>query len=193
MNLSSSSVLISALALGACAETLPVEGQSCPCAPGYSCQVDDQICVESVVEERGNRPPRCTRTAPECSQREMFITDQFASAGEVSARILGRWLACEGSEGVDQEPPDFMGIEFSSDGKFYLLREVAPDQCERDYGFDHEGTWKVLDISEQNPPGTYQVDLQWAGGSRGGMVPSFSAEPLKLRTDYWGEMIGDPQ
>jgi hypothetical protein len=70
---------------------------------------------------------------------------------------------------------------------------VAPGQCERDVGFDREGTWDVSDISEQNQPGTYQVTLHFAGGSSGGMVPSFSAQPLKLNTDWWGEMIADPQ
>lgn len=193
MKMSTPFILVPVLAMFACADPLSVEGLRCPCAPGYGCRVEDETCVESVAEVRRDGPLRCTRSAPECTQREEIITDQFASADEVADRILGRWLVCEGSDGLEDEDADFMGIEFTEGRRFHLLREVAPGQCERDLGFEREGTWDVSDISEQNQPGTYQVSLYFAGGGAGGMVPSFSAQPLKLRTDWWGEMVADPQ
>jgi len=188
--------LVPCAALLACASDPSLEDRSCPCVPGYSCRLADQVCVESPSVQRGDAEPRCTREAPECSQDEATITDSFASADQLEELLVGRWLLCEGAEKANEDP-ELMGIEFVEGGMFYLLTRNSDGECVRDHGFDREGSWELEDISEQNPPGTYQASMFWAGGGVGAMVPAFSGSPRKMRDggdpDWWGELIADPQ
>jgi hypothetical protein len=48
-------MLAPAIAFFACADPLSVEGLRCPCAPGYSCRVEDETCVEEPRD--GRRAP----------------------------------------------------------------------------------------------------------------------------------------
>lgn len=186
------SLLCAALFLGACVDSVSEDGLGCPCAAGFACDVDKDECVAPTVQQlEAPTMNRCTRTAPECDVRENFLIDSFDSDRQLASLLEGRWLVCEGTPLADNEP-DLIGYEFDGDGRFYRIVKNEADECERDYGFEREGTWYLIDISEQNPPGTYQLVLDWTGGGTGGMVPSFSLEPRKMHDGFGrSTLVGD--
>lgn len=181
-----------AVLAAACTSVLPVDDRACPCAPGNACQVSDNICVPYQREATGSSAFRCQRDVPECTVPEEFVVDTFKSSEDLSRYLVGRWLWC----GTDGPEPTAMGIELTDDGRFHLLHRNAQGECERSFGFDRAWSWSIEDISEQNPDGTYQVNMRWDGAGVGSIVPAFSARPHKLRNRGpagFGMLVADPQ
>jgi hypothetical protein len=179
-----------------CAQTHPLEGLNCPCAAGFSCRLDDNTCVATQTITPGNAPPRCTRTAPECTQSEHLITDHFASVDAAKAAATGRWLMCEGQVApAVVVAPDFMGYEYRSDGRWSQLVKNAAGDCEAATGFNKEGTWSVKEMSGENA-GMYQVTASTVGSGGGGEIFTLvaSGQPRKLANlQFFFNVVADPQ
>jgi hypothetical protein len=190
-------LLCSLTAVAGCAETHSLEGTSCPCPGGYSCRLDDNVCITTERIMPSSSALRCTTTAPECTQSERVLTEKFASAEAAREAVTGRWLMCEGKvlEGV-VVPPDFRGYDLEADGSWAKLKEVAPGECEHDSGFGNEGTWDVFELESEDGPGRFQVRLRTTGGGEGlrhGQV-TVSASPRKLNLlNGLTEVVADPQ
>jgi hypothetical protein len=188
---------LAAVAAGACASTHSLEGLDCPCAPGYSCRLDDNTCVTTQAITPGNAPPRCTRTAVECTQSEHLITDHFASVDAAKAAATGRWLMCDGQVAPAVVIADnFMGYEYRADGTWSELIKNAAGDCENATGFSKEGTWSVKEMSSDEDAGMYQVTARSTGSGTSGEVFTLtsSGQPRKLAYLHGlFRVVADPQ
>ena len=77
-------------------------------------------------------------------------TEPWESEVEMTACIVGQWLACPGFtvSGVGSG----VGLEFTPDGK--VIRLLLDENCEvvRGTGIDHVGTWKFGDVGTGDGP-----------------------------------------
>lgn len=116
---------------------------------------------------------RC-EVPPACGDAAAATVERYPSADDLEARLVGAWWTCDA-------PSIFgRGLELTPDREVYLLTE-APDgsgSCQRTTD-QPIGAWWVFDISEQNPAGTFQLDIDW-GGRVSLMVPTFTADVRRL-------------
>ena len=71
---------------------------------------------------------------------------KYKSDAEVSAHTVGRWISCGGMLS------DAPGIEFATDGKFYVLRKDASGNLVRGTDAKDVGTWVL---------GNYSADFKY--------------------------------
>jgi hypothetical protein len=105
----------------------------------------------------------------------------LTSVGQVEQLLVGSWLRCAGSTPFG--PPAFgeVGLLFDPDGRFARIYEGADGSLIRASGSGEEGTWTVVDTTEMNGPGVYQLDLDLDGAGRFPSFPAFLQEPTFLR------------
>jgi hypothetical protein len=118
----------------------------------------------------------------DCSLPESSIRKLFASEDELKKQIAGQWLSCDdkgwwGIEG-NKKP---IGAEFTLDGHWFALFRDDSGAIVRGRGFDYEGTVQIIDTSQMNEPGHYQVNVNYAGGGMMPVQPVFSDTPRKMR------------
>jgi hypothetical protein len=102
--------------------------------------------------------------------------------GELSYRLSRRWWQCSGQ--FVFSTPDSVGIEFTSDGHWYLLVDSG-DAVVRGTGASYQGTWEMVDTSPMNGPCSIQVNI-----IKGGMLfsfPSFSKHPARVNLNTGGD------
>jgi hypothetical protein len=108
---------------------------------------------------------------------------------EFRARLAERFLLC-GTESAFGRDQGDVGLEITSDGHFYRLYLGPTDGTERGTGFDREGTWQVIDTSDVNGPGSFQLNLDLAGVGTVITHPEFTTMPRKMRLNNNGVFIG---
>jgi hypothetical protein len=150
-----------------------------------ACSSNDPIVT--VEEDLGKGLGDCPATPPECAIPASGIHNTFASAAQVERELAGVWLRCPSTEAYPPAP-QIHGFELRASHHYSVVLNDGAGHCSRGKGFGMEGTWEVVDISEQNPNGTYQLVLWIAGGGSSSMVPSIAQEPRLMHDGggIWG-------
>ena len=125
--------------------------------------------------------------AAACGQTEQG-EQTFASQAEVEQAITGRWSLC--SKQSTFCTSDEQGLEIAPDHHWYKLY-ADKGQLVRGQGFDHRGTWEVLDTSAFNGPGVYQLNLNIDGSGTVITIPAIAVGPRKMRLNNNGVCQGD--
>jgi len=118
-----------------------------------------------------------------CMQQEsgLFLADTQAQFESLMTRA---WLRCDGSPMFARY--DTRGFQLSDDGTWRFLLADG-DGLVRGQGFENEGTWEVIDTTDGNGAGYYQLNLSLARGENF-YHPTFSTTPEKI---YMPSMGGD--
>ncbi len=125
---------------------------------------------------------RCAMPATGCAPGPIVV-DSFGSQFQVETRLVGAWRFCGGA---DDRGTFAAGVELTPDRHMYLLVEAADGSCRRATEAP-SADWYTLDISEQNPPGTYQLVFDWRDGSgTTSLVPRFTGSSLGLVDGFAG-------
>ena len=99
---------------------------------------------------------------------------------EMSYRLSRRWWQCSGQFVFNTE--DAVGIEFTSDGHWYLLKVDSGGAVVKGTGSSYEGTWDMYGPSSSCG---IQVDIY-----KGGMVgsfPIFAKQPSRVNLNTGGD------
>jgi len=89
--------------------------------------------------------------------------------------LIGRWLRCDGGAMFfGREDP---GIRFDADYGFAFFQPVDDGGLASGQGFDHVGTWVVIDNFNGT---TFQTNLRVAAGENF-VFPIFATDPPKMR------------
>jgi hypothetical protein len=144
------------------------------------------MCIAGLSWILGVRPNMSStagaQLTTDCSLPESSIRKLFASQDELKKQIAGQWLSCgnKGWWGIEgtKEP---IGAEFTLDGHWFALIRDDSGAIVRGRGFDYEGTVEIIDTSQMNGPGHYQVNVNYAGGGMMPVHPVFSDTPRKMR------------
>ena len=94
------------------------------------------------------------------------------------------WIRCDGGPFPGSQLDD-VGLEVTADLGFHRLYDVD-GTIVRARGVFQEGVVTVLDLTDMNGPGSYQVDWQFLGGGTSPEFPSFPASPDMMRLDGSG-------
>jgi hypothetical protein len=102
--------------------------------------------------------PQQIGTPPECDVADGPL-HQYTTQAELNELIVGRWVHCSG--------PNLMGsleqgIEFALDGTYYVLVDDGEGGLTRESGFDGQGTWIGLQLTETS------VEFTWDNASHTG-------------------------
>jgi hypothetical protein len=123
-----------------------------------------------MTDEHGSGEPpdlatlRCAQLAP-CQPVDAAVV-RFGSTSDLEHRLIGAWQFCGPAGG-----PFGLGIELTPEHEMFVLEEAANGSCQR----GARGTWHTLDVSEQNPEGTYQLSVEFSDGAFTALIPKFSA------------------
>lgn len=104
--------------------------------------------------------------------------------------VTGVWVLCTPTSAFSQEPTE-VGLEIAEDGTWYHLYGDSPSTMERGLGFLKEGTYDVIDTSDFNGPGWYQLNLNISGGGGIGTHPQFTENALWMALDNNGVHRGE--
>jgi hypothetical protein len=128
--------------------------------------------------------------AAACGQPEQGEQGEqsFASQAEFEQAISGRWSLC--SKQSTFCTSDEQGLEIAPDHRWYKLY-AENGQLVRGQGFDHQGTWDVIDTSSFNGPGVYQLNLNIDGSGTVITIPVIAVGPHKMRLNNNGVCQGD--
>jgi hypothetical protein len=109
--------------------------------------------------------------------------DRFGSSQELDTMLAGAWRFCGGGQDTDLFGA---GLELTPDRELYVLEQAADGSCRRATPTP-SADWYTFDISEQNPPGTYQLVLAWReDNSTTSLVPKFSRKATELADGFFG-------
>jgi hypothetical protein len=84
----------------------------------------------------------------------------YTSIADVAARIEGRWRTCAGDITA---PADVRGLELAGSLAYFLVD--ADGALARKPTWDYERAVEILDTTEMNGPGSYQINLSTGGGT----------------------------
>lgn len=118
---------------------------------------------------------RCDTPASGCAPTAIEI-HTFGSQFQVETRLAGAWQFCGGA---DDKGRFGAGLELTPDHELYVLQPAEDGSCRR----ATEGSpadWYTMDISEQNPQGTYELVLAWPDGWSTLLVPAFSRSTSRI-------------
>ena len=101
----------------------------------------------------------------------------FTTIADVKAALAGTWLLCSGQINA---PPNAAGIEFSGTKAYYLVLG-ANNALERNTSTEYERDVTILDVTSMNGPGSYQINLDKAGGGGNSYFADYTDAPHKLR------------
>lgn len=122
---------------------------------------------------------RCA-APPACDDTERAAIDTYPSGSDLEARLVGAWWSC-------QAPGLFgTGIELTPDREVYELAEAADGSGACARVGQPIAAWSVLDISEQNPAGTFQLEFDWADGRWSAIIPTFTTDVRRLDDAFNG-------
>ena len=100
--------------------------------------------------------------------------------------FVGTWLLC-------QRPSVFgtneVGLQIDANGRWAKLTRNSEGQLETITGLGNQGTWTVPDTSAMNGPGSFQVNLNEAGGRSVTTSPRFSSGPPGMLLNNEGVFI----
>jgi hypothetical protein len=116
-----------------------------------------------------------------CGQPGDFVaTDTIES---LPAHMSGQWLYCSGPT-LYNVPHD--GIEFTADGRWYLLQLDDVGGLARGRGFDGEGTWSFNDGPTLRDGGVLQISLLLAGheGRYITAILKFESSPVAMQVNW---------
>jgi hypothetical protein len=116
---------------------------------------------------------RCA-APPACDDTDPATVVRYPSGSDLEARLVGAWWSCAAPAVFDR------GLELTPDREVFVLTDAADGSGACARAGAAIATWSVLDISEQNPPGTYQLNINWNDGAWTGIVPNFSADVRRL-------------
>lgn len=104
------------------------------------------------------------------------------SLSELQSWITGRWLSCGISVFGEAGERGDVGIDITPDGTFQRLYLLPGTNAivVVGHGFGREGTWSVLDTSEMNGPGSFQLDFYIGGVGTVSTFPQASPSPRAL-------------
>lgn len=102
----------------------------------------------------------------------------LASVAQTESLLVGTWIQCEG-EPLPLPPGDNVGIQFDADGTYYRVYEVDGSLV-RTAGLLEQGTWRVIDTTDMNGPGSYQLNLTTLGSGTWMSFPEFFGTPTQL-------------
>lgn len=124
-----------------------------------------------VTTLRCAAPPACATTDP-------ATVDAYPSADDLEARLVGAWWSCAA--------PTLFGaaIELTPDRQVFALAEAADGSGACVRTGPAIAAWSVLDISEQNPAGTYQLEFAWADGRWSVIIPTFTTDVRRLDDSF---------
>ncbi len=116
-------------------------------------------------------PPACTDGTP-------ATVVAYPSDSDLEARLVGAWWSCQ--------PSALYGtaIELTPDREVFALAEATDGSGACARTGRAVATWSVLDISEQNPAGTYQLEFAWADGRWSVIIPTFTPDVRRLDDDF---------
>ena len=123
----------------------------------------------------------CVPQRGQCVVRPVELAT-FDSERALERRLTGAWLFCGGREDNGRFGA---GVELTPAHRFHILEASADGSCARSDRPIDRGDWYVLDISEQNPEGTYQLVLDYDGGTTS-LVPTFTGELRGLVDGFAG-------
>lgn len=109
-------------------------------------------------------------------------TGPISPASEEQFRdlLIGSWTLC-GDASALGDPTGEVGLEITADGHLYRLVRNADGTIIRGVGSGQEFSWTVTDTTAMNGPGSYQVDLQVAGGGTMFLTAQFLESPPFVR------------
>jgi hypothetical protein len=116
-----------------------------------------------------------------CSAFESGVVG-ITTQAELESRLVGRWLYCAGD--VVFGRADTAGIRLDMDGTFRFLLHGDDGEVVDGQGFDNMGRYSVLDTSDFNGPGSFQVDLDLTGIGGNAVFPVFATDPPKMRFSH---------
>ncbi len=133
----------------------------------------------------GDAPPGATaeevdRARAICPDPEEGVAATPTQA-EFEALLVGRWLHCAGPVVFARE--DTAGLRFDSDGSFAFLVNGEDGALRDGAGFDYVGTWELIDTSDFNGPGVFQLNLDMPGGGNPAFL-TFATAPPKMRLSW---------
>ncbi|MBK7074996.1 MAG: hypothetical protein IPH44_22115 [Myxococcales bacterium] len=156
MDVTRGSLLFGLLATAGCIET------TTPTEPGPV-----PVPAVDVTTLRCAAPPACAAT-------DAATVDSYPSASDLEARLVGAWWSCAA-------PTLFgRGIELTPDRQVFELAAATDGSGACARTGPAIAAWSVLDISEQNPPGTYQLEFHWADGRWSVIIPTFTTDVRRL-------------
>lgn len=139
---------------------------------------------ETGADGRGSGEAVGEQAAAACDRPAACDTDatgvrwRYDSAAQLTGLLVGRWYLCEAPEHGGAGGRDAAGLEISQDGRWRAL--VCRDgRLEAAEGFGQLGDVALLDTSESNGAGFYQVNLSASNGTVIAF-PSFSETPRKM-------------
>ena len=126
-----------------------------------------------VTTLRCAAPPACATTDP-------ATVDSYPSADDLEARLVGAWWSCAA--------PAMFGaaIELTPDREMFALAEATDGSGACVRTGPPIAAWSVLDISEQNPAGTFQLEFDWADDRWSVIIPTFSTDVRRLDDSFNG-------
>lgn len=120
---------------------------------------------------------RCA-APPACDATDPAAVDRYPSAEDLEARLVGAWWSCAA-------PARFgAAIELTPDREVFVLAEATDGSGACARVGQAIAAWSVLDISEQNPAGTYQLNVDWSDDSWTGIVPTFTTDVRRLDDSF---------
>jgi hypothetical protein len=109
----------------------------------------------------------------------------LTSVAHVGQLLVNTWIRCGDNSALGPVLPGEVGLEIDVDGRFYRLYDDGQGGLIRASGDDQEGTWTIVDTTQMNGPGSYQLNLTLGQGTRIGHV-------LVLQQPTQFRFLGDP-
>jgi hypothetical protein len=164
-------------ALAACVPTRTLDHQPCPCAPGFSCDVSQNVCVANDNGSDGGPSVPSTFSADaiqaalaNCSLPHGPPVATVITPNDAKATLIGAWVLCPPSTALPQTifTP---GIRLEANGNFEILTPDGNGGLVAGVGLLSQGTWGtscynvdttiVHDAANKACPGTSPWGL-WA-------------------------------
>lgn len=135
--------------------------------------------IEGDAQQRAT-PAWCDAVEPDIAH--------FNSEQSFTSALLGVWTQC-GTETAFCNS-DQAGIEIAEQGRWYKLYADADGRLWRGRGWDRRGTWAIIDTSDFNGPGSYQLNLMIDGSGTIISHPVITSDGFTMRIDNNGVCRG---
>lgn len=117
-----------------------------------------------------------------CGMGGIPVPDACTQA-ELSSRLCRRWWQCSGD--FVFATPDSVGVEFTPDGHWQLLKLDPTGTAVAATGADEQGKWEMSGPGSPNGPCTIQVSIYKLGMV--GAFPQFYEQPTKVNLNTGGD------
>jgi hypothetical protein len=172
-----------AASLAACVSTRPLEHQPCPCAPGWSCDIAQNICVadDSGSDGGAGIPTAFSADVVQAALANCTLPHgppaTVITPNDAKTALVGGWALCPSSTTLPQTifTP---GIRLEANGNFEILTADGDGGLVAGVGLLSQGTWStscynvdptlVPDAKNKPCPGTSPYGLWAAAHTVGG-------------------------